>query len=366
MIKRTPYRFVFAGGGTGGHLFPALAVAQMIREIKPESEILFIGTKNKIEARTVPEYGFNFKPIWISGFSRKLTLNNILFPLKVVVAAVQSLIINLNFKPRVAIGCGAYVSGPVVWAASILGTKIILLEQNSYPGVTNRLLEKKADEIHISFEESKKYFREKNKLQLTGNPVRVTLKLIDRKTALHNFGLNENKKTLLIVGGSLGARSLNDAVANSIDKFLSIGLQIIWQTGQNYYEQHKKYEGDSIKVMPFINDMSSAFSACDLLIARSGATTITEAAYLGLAVVFVPSTNVAVNHQYINAKSLSDADAAILMEDKNLKSQFADTVKEIVNDESRLTELKKNISKFAKPNAAKIIAGRAIKFAENI
>ncbi len=366
MSKLTSYRFIFAGGGTGGHLYPALAVAQMIRQLKPESEILFVGTKNKIEARVVPEYGFNFKPIWISGFSRRLTLNNILFPVKVLVAAIQSLLINLNFKPKVVIGSGAYVSGPVVWAASVLGSKIILLEQNSYPGVTNRLLEKKADEIHIAFEESKKYFREESKLQLTGNPVRVTLKLIDKKKALQNFSLDENKKTLLIIGGSLGARSLNDAVENSIDKFLSMGLQIIWQTGPAYYDRYKKYEGGSIKVMPFINDMSSAFSACDLLIARSGATTITEAAYLGMAVIFVPSTNVAANHQYINAKSLCDSNAAILIEDKNLKSSLVDIVKELVNDEYRLSELRKNISTFAKPDAAKIIAEHAIIFAEKI
>lgn len=366
MKIRTPYRFILAGGGTGGHLYPALAVAQMIRELISESEILFIGTKNKIEAKVVPEYGFEFKSIWISGFSRKLTLNNLLFPIKVVVAAIQSLIIQLRFKPRVVLGCGAYVSGPVVWAASVLGSKIILLEQNSYPGVTNRLLEKKADEIHITFEESKKYFRAKNKLLLTGNPVRITLKLIDREIALKNIGLDTNKKVLLVMGGSLGAKSINDAVANSIDKLLSIGVQIIWQTGQNYFDQYKQYGNESVKVMPFINDMSAAYSACDILVARSGATTITEAAYLGLAVIFVPSINVAANHQYINAKSLFDNDAAELIEDKNIKSDLFDKVNYLINNEDRLKVLKENISKFAKPEAARNIAENAIKYAAMI
>lgn len=366
MINRTPYRFIIAGGGTGGHLYPALAVAQQIREMKPESEILFIGTKNKIEARVVPEYGFNFRTIWISGFSRRLTLSNILFPLKVFVSAFQSLAISFGFKPRVAIGCGAYVSGPVIWSASVMGAKIILLEQNSYPGVTNRLLEKKADEIHITFEESKKYFREKDKLHVTGNPVRINLKLGDKIEALKKFGLDETKKTLLIIGGSLGARTINEIVADSIVELTSKGLQIIWQTGQSYFEKYKTLESGSVKVMPFISDMSSAFTACDLVLARSGATTIAEAANLALPVIFVPSTNVAANHQFMNAKALSDNDAAILIEDKNLRTELVASVLQTINDEKKLNELKKNISAFSKPDAAKLIAERAIKLAEEI
>ncbi|MEK6552861.1 MAG: UDP-N-acetylglucosamine--N-acetylmuramyl-(pentapeptide) pyrophosphoryl-undecaprenol N-acetylglucosamine transferase, partial [Bacteroidota bacterium] len=200
MKNRTPYSFVFAGGGTGGHLYPALAVAQQIRLMKPESEILFVGAKHKIEERIVPEYGFNFKTIWISGFSRKLSLSNLLFPLKLFVSAIQSLMINFSFKPRVAVGSGGYVSGPVIWAASVLGSKVILLEQNSYPGVTNRMLEKKANEIHITFEESKKYFRDETKLKLSGNPIRINLKLDDKSEAKKKFGLNELKKVLLVIG----------------------------------------------------------------------------------------------------------------------------------------------------------------------
>jgi UDP-N-acetylglucosamine--N-acetylmuramyl-(pentapeptide) pyrophosphoryl-undecaprenol N-acetylglucosamine transferase len=358
------YRFLLAGGGTGGHLYPALAVAQQIKLLKPESEILFVGTKKKIESRVVPQYGFNFRSIWISGFNRKLTLDNILFPLKVIVSMIQSLMIVMKFKPRVAIGSGAYVSGPSIWAASVFGSKIILLEQNSYPGVTNRILEKRAEEIHITFDESKKYFREQKKLKLTGNPVRVNLKMIDKSEALKQFELDTAKKTVLILGGSGGAGNLNYAVANAITELIKNNIQVIWQTGQFYYDENKNYNSKNVRVMPFIDDMSAAFSACDLLIARAGATTITEVSYLGIPVVFVPSSNVAANHQYINAKAISDASAAILIEDKNLKSNLVKTVIEVIGDDKKLEELKKNISAFDKPNAARVIAESAIKLAE--
>ncbi|NMB81369.1 MAG: undecaprenyldiphospho-muramoylpentapeptide beta-N-acetylglucosaminyltransferase [Ignavibacteria bacterium] len=360
------YRFLFAGGGTGGHLYPALAVAQQIKLLKPEAEFLFVGTVDKIESRVVPQYGFDFKSIWISGFSRKLTLNNLLFPLKVVVSMIQSLWLVMKFKPRVAIGSGAYVSGPVIWAASVLGTKIILLEQNSYPGVTNRILEKRAEEIHISFEESKKFFREQKKIKLTGNPVRVNLKMIDKAEALSKFELDAKKKTILILGGSGGARNINNAIADAINELNENNIQVIWQTGQFYFEENKKFESKSVKVLPFIDDMSAAFSACDLLVARAGATTITEVSFLGIPVIFVPSPHVAANHQYKNAKAISDASAALLIEDKDLKTSLCKTIIDLIKDESKLTELRKNISAFAKPHAAKVIAESAIKMAEII
>lgn len=366
MKNRTPYSFVFAGGGTGGHLYPALAVAQQIRLMKPEAEILFVGAKNKIEEKVVPEYGFNFKSIWISGFSRKLSLSNLLFPLKLFVSAIQSLMINFSFKPRVAVGSGAYVSGPVIWSASLLGSKVILLEQNSYPGVTNRMLEKKANEIHITFEESKKYFREESKLKLSGNPIRINLKLSDKSEARKNFGLSQLKKVLLIIGGSGGAGSINLAAAENLEQLVSNNIQIIWQTGQFYFEQYKNFSNESVKVFPFISDMSAAYSAADIVLARSGATTIAEVSFLSLPVVFVPSVNVAANHQYMNAKALKVANAAELIEDKNLKDEFFPVVNELIFNEARQEILKKNISSFAKPLAAKTIAESAIRFAEII
>lgn len=366
MSRTSIYRFLFAGGGTGGHLYPALAVAQQIKVLKPEADILFIGTKKKIESRVVPQYGFEFKPIWISGFSRKLTLSNLLFPVKVIVSMIQSLLIVMKFKPRVAIGSGAYVSGPAIWAASVLGAKIILLEQNSYPGITNRLLERKAEEIHITFEESKRFFREQNKLKLTGNPVRTNLKLIDKADALKKFNLLSKNKTVLVLGGSGGSKDINRAVSNSVAELSSKNIQVIWQTGQTYFDQYCKHESEYVRVFPFIDDMSAAFSASDLLVARAGATTITEVAYLGIPVIFIPSPNVAADHQYKNAKAISDASAGLLIEDKNLHSDLADTIKQLINNDERLDELKKNIASFAKPEAANIIAESGIRLAEKL
>ncbi|RJP57687.1 MAG: undecaprenyldiphospho-muramoylpentapeptide beta-N-acetylglucosaminyltransferase [Ignavibacteriales bacterium] len=366
-MKGSPiYRFVFAGGGTGGHLYPAIAVAEKIKELKPESEILFIGTKNKIESKVVPASGFNFVSIWISGFSRQLNLSNILFPLKVFVSYFQSLVALIKFKPRVAIGTGAYVAGPVISAASTLGTKIILLEQNSYPGVTNRLLEKKANQIHISYEDSKKYFRQSEKLVVTGNPIRPKLKLIDRVEAVKQLNLDASKKVLLIIGGSGGAGSINKAIANNIQSFVANDIQIIWQTGKNYYEDYLNYNSNSIKAMPYIDDMSSAYSCADLIIARAGATTIAELSYLGLPVILVPSPNVAANHQFKNAESLVKENAAELIEDGKINSDLFEKVNSIINDSTKLDLMKKNILKFSKPDAAKVVAENAINLAEQL
>jgi len=366
MRKQTPYRFLFAGGGTGGHLYPAIAVADKIKELIPEADIMFIGTKHKIEGRVIPKLGYKFKSIWISGFSRKFNIKNMLFPFKVVVSMLQALIINFNFQPRVAIGTGAYVSGPSIWAASFMGAKIILLEQNSYPGITNRLLEKKAEEIHIAFEDSRQYFRFGNKLHLTGNPVRAKLKLIDKKEAIKNFKLNEAKKTLLVLGGSLGALSINEAVAENCNKLIEKGIQIIWQTGEYYFEKYSSLQTPGCKVIPFAENMSELYSAADLVLCRAGATTIAEIAALALPVIFVPSKNVAANHQFKNAKSIEDENGAVVIEDDNVKREMFNSVIKLINNNEMLSELKKNITKFSNPNAVTTIAKNAIKFAEVI
>ncbi|MCX6151660.1 MAG: undecaprenyldiphospho-muramoylpentapeptide beta-N-acetylglucosaminyltransferase [Ignavibacteriales bacterium] len=363
-LQANKYRFLFAGGGTGGHIFPAIAVAENIRLLVPNSEIIFVGTRSKIEAHAVPNAGFAFKSIWIKGFSRKLSLQNFIFPLKVLVSCVQSLLINMKFKPQVAIGSGGYVSGPAIWAASILGAKIILLEQNSYPGITTRLLEKKASEIHICFEDTKKYLRGKEKLFVTGNPVRASLKLIDKEIALKKFNFSSKQKTILILGGSLGAASINIAIASGIDRLKLENIQVIWQTGKLYFDRFKNLANDSILIIPFIDDMSAAFSTCDLLISRAGATTIAEITNLGIASILVPSPNVAANHQYFNAKSLADKRAAILVKDRETNDSLFDAIINLVFNEEELNTLKENVKKFSKPEAASVIAKRAIKLAE--
>lgn len=354
------YKFLFAGGGTGGHLFPAVAVADRIKSIAPESELLFVGTKSKIEGRVVPRLGYKFKSIWIKGFARKFSLENILFPVRLIAALIQSFIINIKFKPDVAVGTGGYVSGPAIFAAYKTGAKVFLLEQNSFPGVTTRLLEKYADEIHLSFEDSKKYFKNKNKLYVTGNPIRESLGSTTKTEALRKFNLDAKQKTLLILGGSLGADSINQTLEANILLLKEKRLQIIWQTGSEYYDSYKKFSDDKIKVLPFLDDMNAAYAACDLLLARAGATTIAEILLLGVPSILVPSPNVAGNHQYFNAKSLSDHEAIILLEDKNLKEKFFDSIISTIFDSEKLFHLKNKSLELAKPNATAIIAERLI------
>ena len=360
------YRFLFAGGGTGGHLFPAVAVAEQIREMKPEADILFIGTKDRIEGRVVPKLGFKFKSIWIKGFSRKINFENILFPLKLVVSLIQSLVINISFKPKVAIGSGGYVAGPAIWAASVMGAKIILIEQNSYPGVTTRLLEKYASEVHLSFHESKKYLRKEKLHHITGNPVRDILGRMEKNEALRKFDLSGEKKTLLVLGGSLGAKTINEAMSESLNKLRENNIQVIWQTGKNYFEEFKSMNSNSVKIYDFIEDMNAAYSACDLLLARAGATTIAELLNLGIPTILVPSPNVAENHQYYNAKSFSDKGAAVLIKDSEIDIKMYDEVLQTINSEEKLTSLSKNALNLAKPGAAKVIAKNAIRFAEEV
>jgi UDP-N-acetylglucosamine--N-acetylmuramyl-(pentapeptide) pyrophosphoryl-undecaprenol N-acetylglucosamine transferase len=364
--KDNKYRFLFAGGGTGGHLFPAVAVADKIKSLIPEAEIIFVGTKSKIEGKVVPELGYKFSPIWIKGFARKFNTENLLFPIKLIVSLIQSIIINMKFRPKVAIGSGGYVSGPAIYGASLMGAKIILLEQNSYPGVTTRLLEKYADEIHISFEDSKKYFRYNHKLFMTGNPVRESLKRISKLDARDYFNLKGNKNTLLVLGGSLGASAINQSVSAAVKDFEKADLQVIWQTGKAGFEEFKSFESNNIKVLPFIEKMNLAYSACDLLLARAGGITIAEFLTLGIPCILVPSPNVAENHQYYNAKSLSAKEAAVLIDEKVLKDTIFNKVISLINDEKNLSALRDNALKLAKPEAANIIARNAIKYAEAV
>jgi UDP-N-acetylglucosamine--N-acetylmuramyl-(pentapeptide) pyrophosphoryl-undecaprenol N-acetylglucosamine transferase len=248
--------------------------------------------------------------------------------------------------------------------ASLLGAKIVLLEQNSFPGVTNRMLENKAASIHLSFEDSAQYFKNKSKLKMTGNPVRTTLKLINKKEAIKSFGFDTDKKVLFVMGGSLGARVINRSVEQNIEIFIKNKIQLIWQTGELYYDEYKKMENESIRIFPFISEMEKAFSASDLLVARAGATTIAEAAYLGLPVIFIPSTNVAANHQYKNAKSLVENNAGLMIEDSKLKLDFGKMILETITDQKLLLTLINNIKKFSKPEAAHDIAMDVLRLAE--
>ncbi len=366
MKNSTPYRFLFAGGGTGGHLYPAIAVADEIKKLKPESEIIFVGTKSKIEGRIVPKLGYGFKSIWIKGFARKFNMENLLFPIKLFVSLMQSLFISFRFRPKVAIGSGGYVAGPAIWGASVLGAKVILMESNSYPGVTTRLLERYADELHIAFEDSKKYLRHPEKLKVTGNPVRTELGSSNKEEAKKFFGLDESKTTVLVLGGSLGAASINEAVASCVEELEKKSLQVIWQTGKNYYPKYKSINFDSVKILDFIEDMNKAYSACDVLVARAGATTIAELTVLGIPSILIPSPHVAENHQYFNAKSLSDNNAAMLIKDSEVKDILKNRILELAGDKSLQRTLKENAIKLSKPEAANVIAKSAINYAMTV
>ncbi len=359
------YNFIFAGGGTGGHLYPLIAVAEQIKNNLPESEILFVGTAQKIESKVVPALGYNFKSINISGFPRSISLESGKFVFRLMNALLKAIVICIKFKPDVAIGSGAYVSGPIIWAASLVGAKIVLLEQNSYPGITNRMLEKKADKIHISFEDSKKYFRFKEKLFLTGNPLRINVNLSAKEDAVKSLGLSAYKKTIVVLGGSLGARTINYSIEKNINEFKKLDVQIIWQCGEKYYEDLKKYEDKNIKVTAFIDNMGLVYSAADLVVARAGATTIAELAYLGVPTIFIPSPNVTDDHQYKNAKSIEDIGGAIVIKDNEAAAGLFDLVKSTIFDADKLNTLKEKIKYFAKPDAAKTIGSDVIEMAKN-
>ncbi len=367
MDKKTKsgLNFIFAGGGTGGHLFPLVAVAEKIKMLQPNANILFVGTKDKIESRVIPNLGYNFYSLSISGMPRKIGFGIFIFAYRLFVSIIKSLWLCIKFKPDVAIGSGAYVSGPIVWAAKITGAKVFLLEQNSYPGVTNRLLEKKADKIYISFKDSEKYFRFKDKLVQYGNPIRININKISKRDARIKYGFANDYPVIFVSGGSLGAKTINKAIAKNIEKLNELNVNIIWQCGNNYINEYAKYASSNVKVFPFITDMGEAYSAASLVIARAGATTIAEVSYLGLPVIFIPSPNVTDNHQYKNAKALEEAEAAVLIKDEDAETAIIDVITKLLNDNDKLTQLSNNIKKFAGVNAADKIGAEILEAAEN-
>ncbi len=357
---------MIAGGGTGGHIFPGIAIADSIKRIDPSVDIIFIGTKGKIEERVVPKAGYKFKSIWISGFARSLDLKNLLFPFKVIVSLIQSFILIKKFKPNVVVGTGGYVSGPVVFVASLLGVPTLIQEQNSYPGVTTRLLSRFVDEVHISFDAARKYLKRKDNIFLSGNPIRSGLRIYPKDEALKFFGLEFGKKTLFVFGGSAGARSINNAMLEIIDELVGKGIQVIWQTGALDFEivEKKCKDMKAVKVFKFIDEIDYAYSASDLVICRAGATTIAEVAYFGLPAIFVPYPFAAENHQYENARFLFEKGASEIILDSELRMKLKQKIFELLEDEERLSEMRTKVKAFANPNAGDLIAKAILKLAE--
>jgi len=349
-------RVVISGGGTGGHVFPALSIAREIRRRYPDAEILFVGARHKIEMKKVPEAGFPIKGLWISGWKRGGIMANLWFPLKLGLSLVRCLGILLAFRPQLAIGTGGFASGPLLQMASWLGIPYVLQEQNSYAGITNKLLAGRARKIFVAYAHMERFFPE-DRIVLTGNPVRTELIDIkkDNKDALEYFGLEPGKPVLLILGGSLGAGRINQFVEQRLDRLQALGLQLLWQCGPGYYEQYKNRGGPGVVVTAFIDSMKDAFAAADVIVSRSGAGTVSELMLQGKATLFVPSPNVAEDHQTQNARALSEQGAAVLVPEQELEERFEQELTRIIGDQAYRMALGARIKELSRPRATEDI-----------
>lgn len=362
-------RVIISGGGTGGHIFPAVSIANAIKAQRPDAKILFVGAIGRMEMQRVPAAGYEIKGLPICGFDRKNLLKNIKVLYKIWKSQRMAKQIIREFKPQVAVGVGGYASGPTLNKAAAMGIPCLIQEQNSYAGVTNKLLAKKAEKICVAYEGMERFFPAE-KIILTGNPVRQALldATISREEAIKAQALDPAKKTILLVGGSLGARTINESVLQHLDLVRSSNVQFIWQTGKYYSaEIAKRLQGmeiPNLKVTDFITDMGVAYRAADLVISRAGASSISEFCLIGKPVILVPSPNVAEDHQTKNALALSTKDAAIYVKDSEAPSTLLELAVKTVNDEARLKSLSKNILKLALPDSAKIIADEVIRLAE--
>ena len=364
-------RIIISGGGTGGHIFPAVSIANAIKELQPNTEILFVGAEGRMEMHRVPAAGYPIKGLPVAGFDRKNLLKNIPVLIKLFKSQHLARKIVKDFRPHAAVGVGGYASGPTLKVAGSMGIPTLLQEQNSYAGVTNKLLAKQAKKICVAYEGMERFF-DKSKIILTGNPVRQGLlnPFIQREEAVATFGLDPQKKTVLILGGSLGARTINQCLMANLDKVKNSGIQFIWQTGKIYIEEARKAVAEAgelpmLHVTDFISDMATAYSAADLVISRAGAGSISEFCLLQKPVILVPSPNVAEDHQTKNALALVNKNAALYVKDAEAKDLLLDKAIEAVNQPELLKNLSKNIAELAFTDSANVIAKEVIKLAEN-
>jgi UDP-N-acetylglucosamine--N-acetylmuramyl-(pentapeptide) pyrophosphoryl-undecaprenol N-acetylglucosamine transferase len=347
---------MISGGGTGGHIYPAIAIAEELRSRHPKAEFLFVGAQDKMEMTKVPEAGFEIEGLWISGIQRKLTLSNLLFPFKLISSMLKAKKLIKKFKPNVVIGTGGFASGPLLKVASGLKIPTLIQEQNAYAGITNKWLAKDAKTICVAYEGMDKFFPQ-DKLVLTGNPIRKDLLEVrsKRNRAVDHFDLNPDKKTLLIIGGSLGSQRINELIASQIELFKRENLQVLWQCGKLYYDRYKTKESKTLKVLEFISKMDLAYAAADVIISRAGAGAVSELSLVGKPVLFIPSPNVAEDHQTKNAKSIEDKQAAIMLKESDLNEKFELIFKDLIHNTKLQAQLSKNIIKLAKPLATSSI-----------
>ena len=364
--ERKSVKVIISGGGTGGHIFPAIAIANALKKAVPNVEILFVGAKGKMEMEKVPAAGYKITGLTVAGLQRRLTAKNLLFPFKLIAGMMQAKKVVKEFMPDVAVGVGGYASGPVLRVASKSGVPCLLQEQNSYPGITNKILAKKAKTICVAYPGMERFFPAE-KIVLTGNPVRQDITAgVNKKEAFNHFGLNENKKTILVIGGSLGARSVNNGIKNGLSKLPS-DVQLLWQTGKFYFDDIKEFTqnagNDNIKVHAFIKQMDYAYAVADVVISRAGALSVSEIAIAGKPAIFVPSPNVAEDHQTKNAKVMVDDEAALMVKDDETDILIS-RAEELLSDSELLKKLSTNILKHAKPDASEKIAEEVLKLAE--
>lgn len=377
-INNKAPRIIISGGGTGGHIFPAVSIANAIRELCPEAEILFVGAEGRMEMQRVPDAGYRIIGLPVAGFDRQHLWRNFSVILKLLRSQWKARKIIKEFRPQVAVGVGGYASGPTLKTAGMMGIPTLIQEQNSYAGVTNKLLAQKADRICVAYEGMEKFFPSE-KILLTGNPVRQSLldNQITRETAASAFGFNPNLKTVLVLGGSLGARTINQTLAAGLALMKAHPeVQFIWQTGKIYIDQEKAaitaFTGEAVRnarvgsipnlyVTDFIKNMNNAYTLADLVISRAGAGSISEFCLLGKPVILVPSPNVAEDHQTKNALALVNKDAALYVKDAEAQEKLLDTALETVADDELLKQLSVNIAKLALPNSARIIAEEVLK-----
>ena len=357
---------LISGGGTGGHIYPAIAIANELKLRYPNSKFLFVGAKDKMEMEKVPQAGYEIKGLWIAGIQRKITFKNVLFPFKLLSSLLKSRRIIKQFKPNIAIGTGGFASGPALLMASLNKIPTLIQEQNSYPGITNKLLAKKSHKICVAYDHLERFFPA-DKILKTGNPVRQDLLLIHTKrdASLSFFNLDKNKKTVLVLGGSLGARRVNELIESQLVFFNQQNLQVIWQCGKLYNLAYQKHNDLAhVQVHPFINQMGMAYAASDFIISRAGASSVSELCIVGKPVLFIPSPNVAEDHQTKNAKSVVDHHAAIMIKESELDS-FAVIFETLLKDQGKQQSLSENIKALALPSATSDIVNEIEKLLKN-
>lgn len=351
-----PYKVILSGGGTGGHIYPAIAIAREIEKRYPDTQFLFVGASDRMEMEKVPQAGYKIEGLWISGIQRKLSVENMKFPFKLISSLWKSSKILKQFQPDIVIGTGGFASGPLLKRATAKKIPALIQEQNSYAGITNKILSKSVQKICVAYDKMHRFFPE-DKIIKTGNPVRNDLLDIDskREEALVKYGVSATKKVILIIGGSLGARAINELVSKQLDFFKKNDVQILWQTGKLYYEQYKNFVSDEVKVMAYIDQMDMAYAAADIIISRAGAGSVSELCIVGKATIFIPSPNVAEDHQTKNALAVTSKNAGVLIHQKELDSQFEDEINSLLTDEDRCIALGAAIKTLALPDATKHI-----------